>query len=354
MMKRVLAILLSVCMLLSMCAYAVNEAHAAGLSNFTKANDYPTGKFSDVAASAWYHDSVKSAYELGLVKGSSETAFNPSGNMTVAEALALACRIHSIYNTGKAEFVQGSPWYRVYLDYAIQNKIIDSVSDDGTIEFSTWKVLVGEKIYRSAFSYLFSKTLPEDEFEQINEIDRVPDVGVGTAYEVPVLLLYRAGVLTGSDEYGLFKPTTHITRAEVATIATRVADKAKRKTFTLKTLEKSEIPCYPGTDVPDFGSLVRIATYIQDEVSGIKRIVYRGKSIVNSRYADNFMEAYEEELRRNGYPLTGYVSVGSGENDIYLAYGNGHDSVFVGITIDEEENEYLIILIGPDAIMYGE
>ncbi len=352
-MKRVLAVFLCVCMLLSMGAYAVNEAHAAGLSNFTKANEYSAGEFSDVAESAWYYDSVKGAYELGLVKGVSESKFNPSGSMTVAEAIALACRIHSIYNTGKAEFVQGAPWYQVYLDYAVQNKIIDSVTDGGNVKFSAWSVGATDKIYRSAFAYIFSKTLPEHEFEPINEIDRVPDVGIGTAFETPVLLLYRAGVLTGSDEYGMFNPASHINRAEVATIATRIVDKSKRKTFTLKTIEKSEIICYPGTNVPDFGSLIRVAAYAQDDNQGIKQILYRATSILNSGHSEDFLQVYDAELLKNGYALTGVVTPGSDDENVFFAYGNGTDSVFVGGITDQNGDEYLMIIIGPDKLLYA-
>ena len=48
-----------------------------------------------------------------------------------------------------------------------------------------------------------------------------------------MLKLYNAGILTGSDAAGSFKPTSTIQRSEVATIVTRMADKSLRKTFTL-------------------------------------------------------------------------------------------------------------------------
>ena len=48
-----------------------------------------------------------------------------------------------------------------------------------------------------------------------------------------MLKLYNAGILTGSDAAGSFKPESTIQRSEVATIVTRMADKSLRKTFTL-------------------------------------------------------------------------------------------------------------------------
>ena len=94
-----------------MAANAEAPENTGSLDNFKKGASYPAGKFTDVPSNAWYIESVKAGYEYGLVKGSSETTFNPSGNMTVAEAVTLAARLHSIYYTGKADFAQGKPWY---------------------------------------------------------------------------------------------------------------------------------------------------------------------------------------------------------------------------------------------------
>ena len=51
--------------------------------------------FTDVPADAWFAPNVQAAYELDLMTGSSATTFNPNGNLTIAEALVLACRLHS-------------------------------------------------------------------------------------------------------------------------------------------------------------------------------------------------------------------------------------------------------------------
>ena len=45
--------------------------------------------------------------------------------------------------------------------------------------------------------------------------------------------LYRAGVLTGSDDAGSFRPNTTIRRSEAAAIVTRMADPDLREQFTL-------------------------------------------------------------------------------------------------------------------------
>ena len=120
--KKILSAVLAGVLSLSLLPGAALAAES--LDNFQRVNAYAAGTFTDVAADSWYAGSVKDAYELDLVKGSSATTFSPNQNITIGSALALACRLHSIYHTGKADFQQGEPWYQVYVDYAISNDII--------------------------------------------------------------------------------------------------------------------------------------------------------------------------------------------------------------------------------------
>jgi hypothetical protein len=52
------------------------------------------------------------------MQGSSAAVFNPSGNITIAEALTIAARVCNIYNGGTGEFTQSGIWYQAYVDYA--------------------------------------------------------------------------------------------------------------------------------------------------------------------------------------------------------------------------------------------
>ena len=118
--------LLSVCLalLLSITLFMADASAAQGLSNFTAASTYRSGLFTDVRDSDWFSSSVETAYELGLMKGVGASSFSPGGTMTLGEAVALAARLHSIYYTGTETFRQSSPWYQVYVDYAVKNGII--------------------------------------------------------------------------------------------------------------------------------------------------------------------------------------------------------------------------------------
>lgn len=200
------------------------------LDNFKKTGSYPAGKFKDVSATAWYAENVKEAYELNLVKGVSATAFNPNGNITVAEAVTLAARLHRIYCERTSYFVPSTPWYQTYLDYAFANNILDRTAFQG----ADYNVA----ITRGEFANILAAAFPEGEgaLEPINDIPdgSLPDVSGKESFGPSVYLLYRAGVLAGNDEHGTFAPDSNIKRSEVAAIVTRMAEKDLRKNVVLK------------------------------------------------------------------------------------------------------------------------
>ena len=45
------------------------------LNNFVKIQTFGDNQFTDVSKDAWYYNNVKQAYELGLMKGRSDTFF---------------------------------------------------------------------------------------------------------------------------------------------------------------------------------------------------------------------------------------------------------------------------------------
>ncbi|MCL1905836.1 MAG: S-layer homology domain-containing protein, partial [Clostridiales bacterium] len=197
-------------------AEAANKAVSTGMQNFVKVETYSYGQFTDVNENAWYgynqQKAVVSAFEYGLMKGNSNTIFNPMGDVRISEALAIAARVHSIYTTGTDSFVQGSPWYKVYVDYAIANGII------AANDFSAYD----RAATRAEMAYIFSHALPKMEFGEQNTVNALPDVNAGTPYSESILTLYKAGVLTGSDDKGTFNPGNPISRAEAAAIISRV------------------------------------------------------------------------------------------------------------------------------------
>ena len=186
--------------------------------------------FADVNEGRWYgynqQKVIANAYEYGLMNGVSAAPmlFSPTGNMTIAEAITVAARVRHIYNGGDGEFVQGSPWYQVYVDYAIANGIVAAGA------FSNYN----KAATRAEMAYIFSKALPQSEFTSQNTVNYLPDVSSSTPYFSAIFILYKAGVLAGNDSIGTFNPGNNISRAEAAAIISRVILPATRfsgKTF---------------------------------------------------------------------------------------------------------------------------
>lgn len=194
--------------------------------HFKRVNIYEQGQFTDVPASQWYTDSVQQAYEFGLMNGTGDSSFGPDGSVTVAQAITIAARIHSIYTTEKDEFAQGNPWYQVYLDYALENGIINQAYYDSD---------VNQPATRAQFAEIFANSLPEEALSPINDIPdgKIPDVSMTESYAPGVYKLYRAGILSGSDATGTFSPNTFIPRREAAAIVARMAESSSRQSFVL-------------------------------------------------------------------------------------------------------------------------
>ena len=163
MKKRILSLVLTSALCLSLTAPAL----AAGLDNFSKVNTYTAGQFSDVPAGSWFAPNVQAAYELDLMTGSSATTFNPNGNLTIAEALVLACRLHSTYmGDGETFAVDGGTWYQPYVDYAVASSIITAGAYADYTATAT----------RAQFAAILAAALPDEALPAINSVTSLPDL----------------------------------------------------------------------------------------------------------------------------------------------------------------------------------
>jgi len=231
MKKRLFSLLLVLALILA--ALPLTALAAGTLDNFTEKRSYPTGKFADVTTDKWFFDNVKRGYELGLIDGRAEDTFGPDLFITYAETIKLAACLHSIYYTGSANFIQGAPWYQVYFDYAFANGILDWNERD-LAEYAD------KYISRSEVVLFFARALPKEVFPRINYVEdkAIPDIRISIYTYNPdipqsIYMFYRAGILTGKNEAGIFEPVSNILRSEIATILTRIVDVSLRKSFAL-------------------------------------------------------------------------------------------------------------------------
>lgn len=203
---------------------------ASGLQNFKVRNTYTVGQYRDVQNYSWYAIYVQAGYEYGILSGKTDGAFSPDDPLTYAEAVKMAACLNSIYITGRAGFAPSGTLYKPYMDYALRKGIIDAVPAD-----------TGTYINKAQFADMIARALP-GAYPEINQIEdnAIPDVSVSDSFGASVYLLYRAGVLTGSDSYGTFRPFEPLTRAEAAAVIARASNTGFRKSVSLSAELRGE------------------------------------------------------------------------------------------------------------------
>ena len=263
MKKRLTAALLALIVVLS----AMPNAGAL-LSGFSKTRTY-RNQFSDVSTSSWYYDTVKTAYELGIFNGTSDTKFSPNKTLNADEMTALLARIHAAYYGNTITENANGSWAEKYYAY------VTSHIDSGYRNSLNSKTAVT----RLDFAYWMSKALPDKEYTAINTVPsgQIYDLEQSNTQRANrVYLLYRAGILSGNDKYGTFAPQSSITRVQVAAIISRMIDPSQRQRFTLKQHTNADDAYLNGMNLLSNGDFV-----------GALEALYRYKSLNPSTDADN-------------------------------------------------------------------
>lgn len=211
-MKKLACLVLTCSMALSLTlpAQAANMDQIFPVVNFNP-------EFTDVLERDWFYTAVDVCAKVGLMTGTSSTnigdTFSPNKVLTVGEVAAIAARMNEAV-TGKAiPTTGGSPWYQPYVSYLNAQGI--SVPDGA------------KTATRQDFADLLTAVVPADLLQPINKVDTLPDTS-----DPDVLLLYNAGILTGTDDWGTFAGSKSLTRAETAAMVARVARDDLRQSFT--------------------------------------------------------------------------------------------------------------------------
>ncbi len=134
-MKRLTALILTAALLLT-------PALAAGPADPSPATEELP--FTDVAADAWYADAVALCYETGLLKGRTETTFDPQGTLTAAELVVLAARLYDVCGGGSGALPDLPDLTQPYLRfYSADGTLLGSYALDDAYTFNA----AGEGIY---------------------------------------------------------------------------------------------------------------------------------------------------------------------------------------------------------------
>lgn len=205
------------CVLAALLSISAFAAEDSGLAAFTDVKTYSEGTFSDVAADAWYHDGVKTVYAKGIMDGTGGGKFAPSVQITWTQAVTIAARLHAVYHGAEIPAADGA-WYIRYMTYARAAGILPGACPadaDGAV------------ITRKELAGLFRNVLSDADLPAIN--DAVPPdlSSIASEFRAAVGEMYASGIFTGK-EGGRFDPDGKATRAEIATIVTRLLCPAQR------------------------------------------------------------------------------------------------------------------------------
>ena len=245
-MKKLTSLLLTLALILTM----IPMVSAAGLSAFERSRTYE-GQFADVDANSPLASNIQAVYEMNLMNGVSDTAFAPSGNLSYAQTYVIAARIRSAYAGDDVDLTaaEGEEWFRPAYRYALEREMVPAS-----------EMPLAEPIDRKMFAAIMYTTIAKKEFQHINVVEdwAIPDVDDPTGVDKCVYEMYRAGILTGSDEKGTFYPLSHITRGAAAAILTRLVDPSMRRNFG--PLEKQPFELVPLNELQNLKSLRRKAS----------------------------------------------------------------------------------------------
>jgi len=142
----------------------------------------------------------------------------PEECLTLSEVIAMAALLHSAYRGEEGPLKKDGLWYGACVEYAIAAGILREGEFPDCDGLAT----------RAQTAYLFANALPKSELHPLGPAGLPAEVR-RSEYGGSILLLCRAGILTGwGDEAGC-RPDDCITRAEASAILERILTPARRK-----------------------------------------------------------------------------------------------------------------------------
>ena len=192
MKKKLLAILLTVCMVLSMAPAAL----AAG------------SVFTDVNAGDWFAEEVEYVYDNGLMNGVGDNAFDPSGTVTRAMVWTTLARLDGVNTAGS------DPWWLAGQKWAMENGISDGTMAENNI--------TREQLVTMIWRYAKYIDMDVSEGEDTNILSYTDAFDVNE-WAIPAMQWACAvGIINGID--GALQPQGDASRAQLAAILYRFVE----------------------------------------------------------------------------------------------------------------------------------
>lgn len=175
---------------------------------------YSTPDFTDVPPSHWAYPYVMSKADAGVLKGTSATTYAPEQKVSAAMLVTLVGRV-TYEDDVAAATTDGDSWYSAYLRVAKDKGVLEGTTiTDAKIEQEVSRYDMAVVLAHCA--ELLGVPKADTDTSKITDYAQVPD-----AYAGAVAQVYALGLITG-DNAGCFNGTTAMSRAEAATVISRL------------------------------------------------------------------------------------------------------------------------------------
>ena len=211
-MKKIIAMLLVVTMCLAVVLTGIISAAEEEMP------------FTDVKESKWFYSAVKAVWEKGIMEGKEGGKFAPNAQMTRAELVTILYRLAGAEETGLGETLEFADtkkgaWYADYVGWAVKEGLVNGYEEGGKKLFKPNNAILRQelaKLFSTFIDYAGFEIQGEVLTESFTDADKLPKWAREYIEDL------RAIGLVGGDDAGNFNPTATATRAEVATIITRL------------------------------------------------------------------------------------------------------------------------------------
>ena len=183
--------------------------------------------FEDVTETDWFYKEVLSVNAEGIMTGKSSTVFDPKANISRAEVVTALARFACVNVSGKGDSLsfpdtQTDAWYSDYVGWAYENGIVTGY-DNGNFG-------PADLITRQELAVVLSRMIKylEANMPDSPQIDKFADgEKIASWVAEHAETMRKAGLMKG-DANGNFNATSNASRAEVATIISRMLPHSER------------------------------------------------------------------------------------------------------------------------------
>ena len=190
----------------------------------TKTDEFNENTFSDVSSDDWYYSAVKYVYENKLFNGT-DKGFEPESSMTRAMLVTVLHRLDSSKESKTHSLFSDVPkdtWYTKSVNWALDNKIVNGISED---RFAPDSEITREQLavilYRYAVYNGYDVSLASTKISDFSDKEKISPYAVDAMNYITSI-----GVLNGREE-NILAPQDKVKRAEVAIMLKRFAEVKK-------------------------------------------------------------------------------------------------------------------------------